>query len=415
MATVTNGASTTSRRPDRMLTHLKATQAKGCRVHLDGGRWYHDWQMGLAGPLFSYAPDWWVNALQNAVRDGGVTSIASSDERRVAAMLSQFYPDIDQVRWCVNGSDGCAAAVKLARAYTNRDDILCRGYHGWASAYCPGPNTSRPNLGERAMNLGTMQAERDAYHELKWLDPDMNSKVVGIRPAAVIIECPPMDFGRDEASSWLRDCAKACRANGILFVLDEVVTGFRYGPGGASEYYGLTGMVDLYCFGKTIGNGFPIAAIAGKAYIMQYLAGVSLCVEVDSEENEDITAVTINEGQVHFSGTFFGGPIGLAAAKATLTRLHEDPPWEHNISIGRFLIKQWNELGLPWKMAGHPTRPIIYPDPEGQKKFIDLRHYLLREGHIFVSHPLYTTTALTVLDISDLCKKAGQWASKWGE
>jgi len=209
--------------------------------------------------------------------------------------------------------------------------------------------------------------------------------------AAVVIECPPVDGGRKEASLWLKELAAIAHSAGAIFVLDEVVTGFRYAPGGAAEYYDIMDDVDLFCFGKTLGNGFPVAAICGRADIMQELVGVE------------------GKKQCHMSGTFFGEPLGMAVTKATLQHLLEEPPWDHLYYIGRELKQWWNKTGIEWQMAGHPTRPIIHPEPEDGVRFDDLRRHLFRRGHIFCSHPIYVSTETTIDDIASLCEGVESW------
>jgi glutamate-1-semialdehyde aminotransferase len=214
---------------------------------------------------------------------------------------------------------------------------------------------------------------------LDWLEDTWADDV-----AAVIVEAPPNDGGWDASRTWLHWLANTARINGALFVLDEVVTGFRYGPGGAAQYYEIEDKVDLYCFGKTIGNGFPIACLGGKAEIMNELCN-----------------------GVHVSGTFFGFPMGLAAVKATMRELLENPPWEHLGFIGRYLKEQWNKTVL-YKLIGHPTRPII-DDTTIDDKFTDLRRHLFRRGHIIVDHPFFVSTATTKKNVDDLVTAAKEW------
>lgn len=394
MIELIGGSSVTSKRHARMLTGLRSVVAEGCRVTLEDGREYVDWQMGLHGSIYGYRPEWWVAAIRDALKSICANSFGCAAERVAAELLAGFYPDIEAVRFMTNGSDPCAAAVKLSRAVTGRDKLLVYGYHGTASAYCTPPEAnSRPNLPAQDMRRGSMESEREAFVPLRWLDfepfqADQEDALDEI--AAVVVECPPMDASGNAVrgwQGWLRCVATTAHAHGALFVLDEVVTGFRYVAGGAAEYYGLRGFVDLYCFGKTMGNGYPVAALAGRAEIMRELAN-----------------------GVHFSGTFFGDPLGMAAAVATLKRLNEEPPWKSLYWLGHMLKQRWNGLNLLWKLVGHPTRPVIELDtPEDVEAFTDLRRHLFRKGHIVTSHPWYVTTAHKCWDIDSLALAAGRW------
>ncbi|GAG06272.1 unnamed protein product, partial [marine sediment metagenome] len=252
-------------------------------------------------------------------------------------------------------------------------------------AYATPPEVNaRPGLTTIDMRRGTLEAERDAFIPLDWNRSWLQYQLPRLNDvAAIIVECPPDDGGQEHASDWLYELAREASLVNTLFVLDEVVTGFRYGLQGASGHYGLNGLVDLYCFGKTIGNGFPIAALAGRKHIMDELT----------------------KG-VHFSGTFFGFPLGLAAAKATLRQLRESPPWDHLYDVGNYLKEQWNALPIPYKLHGHPTRPVI-DDDTLDDAFDDLRRHLFNRGHIWVDHPIYVTTAHTSADVDALVTAAG--------
>jgi len=356
MVEVVGGASVASK--GHLPTSMRALQAKGNRVLLEDDGWYVDWPMGLHGAIYGYAPAWWIDAFQRVQ----TATIPRRDELVVAEMLGLFYPDIEAVRFMCTGSDPCAAAVKLVRAVTGRDKILVYGYHGSASAFCTPPRVS--GVEKRG---GTLQAERDAFVPLEWLCPYDSQTWQGV--AAVIVEVP----SEDTPSNWLMNLARAAHEVGALFILDEVKTAFRYGPAGAAGAYNLLGLTDLYCFGKTLGNGYPVSCLAGKKAAMDELTGA-----------------------VHYSGTFFGEPIGLSLAKATLTRLRTNPPWDHLYEVGTYLKDRWNQVFPPYEMTGHPTRPELGHNIWQSKLF--------QYGHITMSSPWYITTATTKDDVNALAE-----------
>lgn len=389
MIEITGNASTTSRRPARMLTNMRVLRTFGNRIVLEDGQERVDWQMGLCGPIFGYSPPWLQEAMSKAVAtSGGVASIAFREEQVVADLLQALYPvDGFALRWMCNGSDPCAGAVKLARALTGRDRILSCGYHGFNSCFC-----APPGIGVPDMRRGTLTAEREAYVPLKWLEwPTQPLSDV----AAVVVECPPVDGGREKAGEWLHRLAELAHDCGALFVLDEVVTGFRLTPSGAAGYYGIMDEVDMFCFGKSLGNGFPVSALLGRKEIMDELTH-----------------------GVHWSATFFGSYYCLAAAKATLAALQREMPWAHLYEIGEQLKNGWNDLGLPWKMRGHPTRPIletpdyrrrVFSHDEDAGSLDDLRRHLFQQGHIIAEYPWYTSTAHIEQDVDSLLEAARSW------
>jgi glutamate-1-semialdehyde aminotransferase len=269
--------------------------------------------------------------------------------------------------------------VKLARAYTGREAILSYGYHGFGGTFASPPTDYDADDNRR----GSLQAQRDNYVPLKWLEESALDRPCEF--SAIIVECPPVDGGRERATEWLNAIADYAHRNDALFILDEVVTGFRYGPDGAAGYYQLGDKVDLCCFGKTIGNGQPISALVGQMEIMELLT----------------------QG-VHYSATFFGHPFGLASAIATMRQLQETPPWSYLYRIGEYLKEQWSELDLLWKMSGHPTRPIL----EGPDKGLDdLRRHCFARGHIIVKYPWFVSTATTKEDVDSLIEAVKEWQS----
>ena len=372
MIEVVNGSSITSKAPRRTGTPLRSVAARGTRVRLEDGQWYEDWQGGLYGPCFGYAPDWWIKALKEAIWSGPASSIPAKGEVEVANLLSLLYPDIQAVRFMLNGSDPNAAAIKLARALTGRNKILKQGYHGFASYFSDDDGDNR----------GHLQAEVDSSPNLNF--GDFEALLALKDCAAVIIELPAImgnSYDDTLARAFLHACADEAHRHGALFILDEVVTGFRLAGGGAAEVYDLFGKVDLYCFGKALGNGYPISCLAGKAEVMKPLAG----------------------GGVHFSATFFGEPLGMAAAEATLHHLIVDKPWPYLYEMGDYLALTWNSIGLPWKIAGYPVRPHLVGPEEGLNEF---RLAMFREGHILFRYPWFISTAHTAEIIDRLVEDA---------
>lgn len=353
---------------------MRSVAAGGMTVKLEDFKDYQDWQMGLYGPIFGYAPGWWTKALKEAVWSGPASSIPAKGEIEVANLLSLLYPDIEACRFMLNGSDPCAAAVKLARALTGRDKILIQGYHGFASCF-------NDDDGD---NKGHLQVEINSSPNLEFGDFE---GLLALRDcAAVIVELPAImgDCYDDAlARAFLHACADEAHRYGALFILDEVVTGFRLAGGGAAEVYDLFGKVDLYCLGKALGNGYPVSCLGGKAEVMKPMGGYG----------------------VHFSATFFGEPLGMAAAEATLHHLIIDKPWPYLYEMGAYLALAWNSAGLPWKIAGHLVRPHLIGPAEGFEEF---RLAMFREGHILFRYPWFISTAHTPEVIEGLVESAAE-------
>jgi glutamate-1-semialdehyde aminotransferase len=282
---------TLSKNPTQWVQGVAPTyvaRAEGAHVwDVDGNR-YIDFPMAL-GPVILGHADPRVNAAIEAQLPDGITyTLPHPIELDVAERIVARVPGADRVRFGKTGSDATSAAIRLARAITGRDHVLVGGYHGWHDWY----------IASTTRDIGVPRAVREltaafAYGDLASLDAELERQAGDT--AAVILE--PSGATRPQPG-YLAAVAERTRAAGALLVFDEIITGFRLGPGGAQERYGVT--ADLACFGKALGNGMPVSAITGSAEHMDVL------------------------GEVFFSGTHGGEALSLAAARATLDALDAD-------------------------------------------------------------------------------------------
>ena len=260
-------------------------RAEGAYVwDVDGSR-YIDFPMALGPVILGHADSGVNDAIVRQLRLGITFTLPHPIEVEVAERVVALVPGAERVRFGKTGSDVTSAAIRLARAVTGRDSVLACGYHGWHDWYIG--STSRaagvPD-GVRGL-IGTFE-----FNNIESLEAALDDRAG--RVAAVILE----PCGADEpAPGFLEAVAERTRAAGAVLIFDEIITGFRLAPGGAQEHYGV--QADLATFGKALGNGMPISAIAGRADLMDRL--------------ED----------VFFSGTHGGETLSLAAAQAVLDRL----------------------------------------------------------------------------------------------
>lgn len=264
-------------------------RGKGSHVWDADGNEYIDFVNSLAAITLGYNDPDVTNAVKAQLEEGTIFSLPHELEIIVAEKIVEMVPCAEMVRFGKNGSDATAGAIRLARAYTKRDHVAVCGYHGWQDWY----------IGSTARNLGVPKSTRDLTHVFTYNDIDSLNKIFKEYPgqvATVIME--PMNVKEPE-KNFLEEIKDLTHKNGAVFILDEIVTGFRYANGGAQEYFGV--IPDLATFGKGLANGYPISAIAGKAEIMLMM--------------ED----------VFFSFTFGGETLSLAAALATMTKLQKEP------------------------------------------------------------------------------------------
>jgi glutamate-1-semialdehyde 2,1-aminomutase/spore coat polysaccharide biosynthesis protein SpsF len=210
------------------------------------------------------------------------------------------------VRFGKSGSDVTSAAVRVARAVTGRERVVAIGYHGWHDWY----------VGSTSRSLGVPRAVRALVTAVPFGDVAALREALGAGGVA----CVTVEPGAP--AEYLRELVALAHAHGALAVFDEVITGFRLAPGGAQEHYGVR--ADLVCFGKALGNGMPISALAGRAEYMDVL--------------ED----------VFFSGTHGGEALSLAAARAVLDVLADAPVHAHLWRLGGVL-----QTGVRSLIAAH--------------------------------------------------------------
>ena len=286
------------------------THGRGSRVWDADGNEYIDFINGLAAITLGYNdPD--VNAAVAAQLNKGVIfSLPHPIEMEVAERIVGLVPCADMVRFGKNGSDATSGAIRLARAHTGRDRVAVCGYHGWQDWY----------IGSTARHRGVPLAVRELTHTFPYNDPEALDKLLAEHPgefAAVILE--PMNVAEPKPG-YLAEVARLTRAHGALLVFDETITGFRYSPGGAQEYFGVT--PDLATFGKGLANGFPVSAVAGRRDLMKLME------------------------EIFFSFTFGGETLSLAASAATLDKLTRSDVCGHLARLGRRLMDGVDALVL---------------------------------------------------------------------
>ena len=256
---VPGGAHTYARGDDQMPEAMPVVIARGagCRVEdLDGNR-YVEYGMGLRAVTLGHAEPRVTAAAAGWLARGAGFSRPASVEREAAEAFLGLISGAERVKFCKDGSSATTAAVKLARAATGRDLV----------AVC----TEHPFLSQDDWFIGT--TDMDAG-----IPAAVRNLTVGFRDAAGLaalfdarpgeIACVVMEAtrGADDPTETLRAVQALCRRHGAVFVLDEMITGFRWHARGAQGLYGVT--PDLSTFGKALANGFAVSALAGRADLM---------------------------------------------------------------------------------------------------------------------------------------------------
>ena len=310
-------------------------RGRGSRIYDVDGNEYIDWMMAFGALPLGHAHPEIVEAITEAASSGAHFATATPVELEVAEMLQRIVPNAERVRFANTGTEAVMAAIRLARGVTGRPKILkFEGhYHGWHDDLLVSSNVMPPAaLGLRSDPVKISDSSglnRNAlddtivvpWNDLRLLERAIENNAGQI--AAIITEGIMANMGViPPAEGYLQGLQKLAKANGILFILDETVTGFRIAPGGCQEYYRLS--PDLVTFGKALGCGLPVAALVGRAEVMDALQW---------------------GGVLHY-GTHNGSRIGMHAARANLRVLTRDSnaSFQHTWRIAERLCAGYREL-----------------------------------------------------------------------
>lgn len=288
-------------------------RGRGSRIYDVDGNEYIDWMMAFGALPLGHAHPEIVEAITEAASTGAHFATATPVELEVAEMLQSMVRNAERVRFANTGTEAVMAAIRLARGVTGRPKILkFEGhYHGWHDDLLVSSNVLPSSaLGLRSDPIkipdssGLNRSALDDTIVVPWNDLHiLQSALANNRGqiAAIITEAVMANMGViPPAKGYLTGLEEMAREHGIVFILDETVTGFRIAPGGCQEYYKLS--PDLVTFGKALGCGLPVAALVGRANVMDALQW---------------------GGVLHY-GTHNGSRIGMFAARANLRVLTRD-------------------------------------------------------------------------------------------
>ena len=273
--------------------------AKGCYIYDVDGNEFIDFICALGPITVGYNDDRINNAVIEQLKKGTSFSLQAPVEVELAEKLCKIVPCAEMVRFVKNGGDATTSAIRLARAYTGKDMVLMSGYHGmhdWSIGASPNNRGVPKVVSELTKNF--------AYNDLSDLETKL--EIYKGKVAAVILE-PIQGDGPKEG--YLASLKELAHKYGALLIFDEVVSGFRYHLGGASGLYKV--VPDLAAFGKGMGNGYAISAVAGKKEIMKLI-----------------------EDGVFVSTTFGGDALCMAAALATIKILEQPGFYDHIWELG---------------------------------------------------------------------------------
>lgn len=279
-------------------------RGKGSKIYDEDNNEYIDYICSWGPLILGHNNERVLAGVREAIELGSSFGLPTKLEVELAELVCKCYPSMDMIRFTTSGTEATMAAVRVARAYTNRNKILkfdgC--YHGHSDSLLVSSGSGLLTDGYQDSNGITEGVLKDTlvapFGDVEKVREILEKKDV----ACLIMEPVPANMGLINSSKeFLQSMREICNETGTLLVFDEVISGFRVAIGGAQEYFGVT--PDLTTLGKIIGGGYPVGAFGGKKDIMDMIAPV---------------------GKVYHAGTLSGNPVAVRAGFEMVSELLEN-------------------------------------------------------------------------------------------
>ncbi len=320
-------------------------RGKGARIWDIDDNEYIDYRLGYGPAILGYADERVDEAARAGMEVGGVFALGTEMEYEVASRISRMVPSAELVRFSNSGTEAVMAALRIARAFSGKDGhiVLEGGYHGvfnevlwYAEVEDWEPKDGDPEV--LPYSDGVPKVIKRLFHTVPLNDADALEDVLkqhhqdigALLIEAIMGNCCSLTASRE----FLQDARSLCDKYNVVMIVDEVKTGFRVAKGGAQELLGVR--ADLCTFAKAMGNGYPIAVVAGREDIMR----------------------TVGDGVVH-GGTYTAHSVSLAAANKTLEIIEETDALatieKYGSDLQAGLGKILEERGIEHSFVGHPS------------------------------------------------------------
>ncbi len=298
-------------------------KAKGCKVWDLNNKVYYDFAgMGVTACVLGYSNKEINDSLILGLKKGSMCTLNATEEVDLANELLKIHKWSGMAKFCKSGGEACMVAIRIARAFTNKNNIAFCGYHGWHDWYLATNMSNSKNLDQQLLpglkTKGVSNSFKNSikpfmYNDIKSLKKIFSKKNNNI--GIIIME--PMR-GVKPSGNFLKQVKSIAKKNNALLIFDEITSGFKDNYGGL--HLKLKVNPDIAIFGKSIGNGYPISAIIGRKEIMQVAQDTFI------------------------SSTMWTDRLGFIAANATLKKLKK-----HNVNriiskYGKRIKKGWSEI-----------------------------------------------------------------------
>jgi len=327
-------------------TPLFIDKAAGAYLHDADGNQLIDYVLSWGPMILGHAHQTVVEAIQQATLNGTSYGAPTAIENELAELVIDTVPSVEMIRFVNSGTEACMSALRLARAYTGRDKIIkfAGCYHGHADMLLVQAGSGVATFGlpdspgvPGGTTGNTLVAPFNDLAAVESLFEQYPDEIAG-----AIVEPIAANMGFVmPAEGYLQGLLDLCHKHDAVFILDEVMTGFRVSPGGAQSAYHLD--PDITCLGKVIGGGLPVGAYAGKREIMQHVAPA---------------------GTMYQAGTLSGNPLAMTAGLATIRTLLEPGVFDsiaaQTQKLTNGMAKAADETGLPVQIGNQGTMFGMY-------------------------------------------------------
>lgn len=312
-------------------TPIFVQKAKGAYLFDEDGNTFIDYISSWGPMILGHAFEPVIKAVKERADKGTSYGMPTELETQIAKLAVKMIPNIDQIRMVNSGTEACMSAVRLARGFTGKEKIIkfAGCYHGHSDAFLIQAGSGAVTFGAPNSPGVTQGTAKDTllakYNNLESVaihfeqHPEQIAAII-IEPVAGNMGCIP------PKSRFIRGLRKLCDEHNALLIFDEVMTGFRLAKGGAQECLKIK--ADICTYGKVLGGGLPVGALAARKEIMKHLAP---------------------EGQVYQAGTLSGNPLAMEAGFAMLTYLDNNPDVFESLDKKTEMLHQGMETALDKK------------------------------------------------------------------
>ena len=385
-------------------------RAQGPWLYDEDGRRYLDYVCSWGPCILGHACPPVIEAVQKACADGLTFGAPTQKEGILAEMICACVPDVEMVRLVSSGTEAVMSAVRLARGFTGREKIIkfAGNYHGHSDGLLvkAGSGMMTQSVPDSA---GVPEGYAKTTLTAVYNDPDSVRRLMEENRgevAAVVVEPVAANMGVVPPEPGFLEFLRAItEENGALLVFDEVITGFRLGLGGTTEYTGVH--ADLHTFGKIVGGGMPLAAYGGSEKIMSCVAPL---------------------GPVYQAGTLSGNPAAVTAGIATLKILMDRPQLYRELDEkAARLERAFLEKGLTVNRACSLLTPFFTGGREvknyddalrcDRRAFADYFAWMLSQDIYVAPSPfeaMFVSAAHSDGLIEETCRAIGEWRADAG-